>query len=48
MHTDTVQLGPMGMIVADMIPDNPGVWLFHCHVDIHMQKGMVARFRTLP
>lgn len=48
MRTDTVQLGPMGMIVADMVPDNPGVWLYHCHLDIHMQKGMVARFRTLP
>ncbi len=48
MRTDTVQLGPMGMLVADMIPDNPGVWLYHCHVNVHLEGGMVARFRVLP
>ena len=48
MRTDTAQLGPMGMIVADMVPDNPGVWLYHCHLNVHLQLGMAARFRTLP
>jgi FtsP/CotA-like multicopper oxidase with cupredoxin domain len=48
MRTDTAQLGPMGMVVADMLPDDPGVWLFHCHLNIHLEAGMVARFRTLP
>ncbi len=48
MRTDTIQLGPMGMMVADMIPDNPGVWLYHCHVNVHLEGGMVARFRVLP
>lgn len=48
MRTDTAELGPMGMVVADMIPDDPGVWLYHCHLNIHLEAGMVARFRTLP
>lgn len=48
MRTDTAELGPMGMIVADMVPDNPGTWLYHCHLNIHLEAGMVARFRTLP
>jgi FtsP/CotA-like multicopper oxidase with cupredoxin domain len=48
MRTDTAELGPMGMAVADMIPDNPGVWLYHCHLNVHLEAGMVARFRTLP
>ncbi len=48
MRTDTAELGPMGMVVADMIADDPGVWLYHCHLNIHLQAGMVARFRTLP
>lgn len=48
MRTDTAELGPMGMVVADMIPDDPGVWLYHCHLNVHLQLGMVARFRTLP
>ena len=48
MRTDTAELGPMGMVVADMVPDNPGVWLYHCHLNIHLEAGMVARFQTLP
>ncbi len=48
MRTDTVEIGPMGMLVADMIPDNPGIWLYHCHLNVHLEGGMVARFRTLP
>jgi manganese oxidase len=42
MRTDTLSLGPMGMIVADMIPENPGRWLFHCHVNDHFDGGMYA------
>jgi hypothetical protein len=30
------------MKVADMVPDNPGGWLFHCHVAEHMDNGMFA------
>ena len=46
MRTDTVQLLPAGMVVADMIPDNPGIWLFHCHVNFHLDGGMIARYRV--
>ena len=31
MRTDVAALLPMGMLVADMVPDNPGTWLFHSH-----------------
>ena len=31
MRTDVASLVTMGMAVADMVPDNPGTWLFHCH-----------------
>jgi FtsP/CotA-like multicopper oxidase with cupredoxin domain len=31
-----------------MIPDHPGIWLYHCHLNVHLEAGMVARFRTLP
>ena len=44
MRTDTIALGPMGMAVADMIPSSVGIWLFHCHVNDHLDRGMVARF----
>ncbi len=48
MRTDVLNLGTMGMIVADMTPDNPGTWLFHCHVEPHMTAGMQMRFRVEP
>jgi FtsP/CotA-like multicopper oxidase with cupredoxin domain len=48
MRTDVVQLTPMGMATADMIADNPGTWLFHCHNNEHLEGGMVAMFKVLP
>jgi FtsP/CotA-like multicopper oxidase with cupredoxin domain len=48
MRTDLVTLNAMSMVVADMIPDNVGTWLFHCHVNIHLNGGMVARYEVLP
>jgi FtsP/CotA-like multicopper oxidase with cupredoxin domain len=44
MRTDMLSLGAMQMVVADMVPDNPGVWLFHCHVAPHLDAGMQALF----
>ncbi len=42
MRTDVTSLTTMGMAVADMVPDNPGTWLFHCHVGPHLRAGMQA------
>jgi manganese oxidase len=41
-RTDVVDLLPATMKVADMVADNPGTWLFHCHVADHMREGMFA------
>ena len=48
MRTDVSALLPMGMGVAEMVPDNPGTWLVHCHVAQHLQGGMMAVYRVLP
>jgi manganese oxidase len=48
MRTDTISLLPAAMVVADMVPDNPGIWLFHCHVSDHITAGMQARYQVLP
>jgi FtsP/CotA-like multicopper oxidase with cupredoxin domain len=48
MRTDVVNLLPASMVVADMTPDNPGTWLFHCHVNDHITAGMITRYRVLP
>ena len=44
MRTDVAALLPMGMLVADMIPDNPGIWFFHCHVSLHLDAGMQSLY----
>ena len=46
MRTDVSSLTPMEMVIADMVPDNPGTWLFHCHVAPHLMAGMQALFRV--
>ena len=48
MRTDVASLTPMEMVTADMTPDNPGVWLFHCHLGNHLVMGMQGRFEVLP
>ena len=47
MRTDMVMLTPMMSAVADMVPDNPGTWLFHCHMPGHFGGGMYSRFTVL-
>ena len=46
MRTDVASLLPMAMEVADMIPDDPGIWLFHCHVGPHILAGMQSLYRV--
>lgn len=48
MRVDVLELLPGTMRVADMRPDNPGTWLYHCHVNDHITAGMLARFRVVP
>jgi len=48
MRTDVAALQTMGMVTADMVPDNAGTWLFHCHVGGHLKGGMQALYRVEP
>lgn len=48
MRSDVGALLPMGMAVADMVPDNPGRWFFHCHLSDHMRMGMQSYFTVAP
>ena len=47
MRTDVAQLAMMQMVTADMVPDNVGTWLFHCHVSFHNEEGMAMRYRVI-
>jgi len=40
--------GPLIMVTADMVPDNVGTWLYHCHMATHVAAGMSARYRVVP
>ena len=48
MRTDVTDLQTMAMQVATMVPDNPGTWLFHCHVRDHLLGGMTSLYTVLP
>ena len=47
-NTDVIALSPAQMVTVDMVPDNPGTWLYHCHVSEHMHGGMMALYRVDP
>jgi FtsP/CotA-like multicopper oxidase with cupredoxin domain len=39
---DTVVVVPLQTVVADLVADNPGRWLAHCHNLYHSMSGMMA------
>jgi len=47
-RTDVLVLASAQMKTVDMVPDDPGIWLYHCHLSDHMEGGMVARYQVLP
>jgi hypothetical protein len=47
-NTDVVELLPGSMVTVDMVADNPGTWMFHCHVSDHMESGMAAVYTIYP
>jgi hephaestin len=47
MRMDVTELLPASMKVADMVPDDSGTWLFHCHVNDHITAGMLTRYRVV-
>jgi len=47
-NADVIELLPGSMATADMLADNPGTWLLHCHVADHMHAGMLATYTIAP
>ena len=43
-----IALLPGSMASADMVADNPGTWLMHCHVGDHLRAGMLATYTIAP
>jgi FtsP/CotA-like multicopper oxidase with cupredoxin domain len=47
-RTDVIELLPASMHAVDMLPDNPGTWMFHCHVNDHIAAGMATLYEVQP
>jgi len=41
---DTVSVNPQSWIYVRFVANNPGVWLFHCHINWHALQGLVTGF----
>jgi plastocyanin len=39
---DTVLVGPGERYDLELVGDNPGVWMFHCHMENHAANGMMT------
>ena len=42
VHLDSVLVGPQQTVDVAFAANNPGVWMFHCHVLLHADMGMTA------
>lgn len=45
---DTFVLPPNGNYVIRFVADNPGVWMFHCHIDWHLSQGLAMLMIEAP
>ncbi|RDW59662.1 hypothetical protein BP6252_12749 [Coleophoma cylindrospora] len=41
---DTAMLPPSGWTAIAFMTDNPGIWLFHCHIGWHVGGGLSLQF----
>lgn len=48
MKRDTILVMPNGNLVLRFRADNPGVWLFHCHLEWHVISGLSATMIEAP
>lgn len=42
---DTVLVGPAERYDVELVANNPGIWMFHCHINNHAANGMVTELR---
>src|SRR5690606_4562268 len=45
---DTVLIPSFGNIGIRFVADNPGVWLFHCHIEWHLTAGLALTIIEAP
>jgi len=47
MRMDVGSILPGETFIADMVPDDVGIWLYHCHVNEHLDGGMVTTYEVV-
>jgi FtsP/CotA-like multicopper oxidase with cupredoxin domain len=45
---DVLDVFPAVTKTVDITADNPGTWMFHCHVNDHIKAGMMTLFTIVP
>jgi iron transport multicopper oxidase len=48
IQRDVVSIPPTGWAKIRFVADNPGAWLFHCHIEWHMSAGLALAFLVSP
>jgi FtsP/CotA-like multicopper oxidase with cupredoxin domain len=43
---DTQTVGPAESFRVRWVENDPGTWLYHCHVEGHMMAGMIGIYRV--
>ena len=43
---DTVQVTAGGWALVEVVTDNPGIWMLHCHMQQHIMEGMNMWFKV--
>ncbi|KAM0547826.1 hypothetical protein ACHAPJ_010172 [Fusarium lateritium] len=46
VRKDTVSVPRRGHVVLALLADNPGIWALHCHMLVHMARGMAMGFHV--
>ncbi len=44
---DVAEVLPAASKVYKMRPDNTGTWMYHCHVNDHLNAGMMTVFKVV-
>lgn len=47
-RVDVTDIFPASVETLDMTPDAPGTWMYHCHVNDHLDAGMTTVFVVEP
>lgn len=43
---DTITVPDGGYTIVRFVADNPGYWIFHCHIEYHVEVGMALVFKV--